>query len=669
MICQTCGSYIKDDSKFCSHCGAPADVSFVNEMGELIAKAKQKDADAISELYQKTYTHVFYVVKSMIKDEDTVQDIVQDTYMKAFDHLDSFDGKGNFTSWVKQIAANTTRDYLKKKKPILFTDLGNSEEDYAFEDTLTDEQAAFMPESLMDQKETARLLREIIDELPEDQRAAIGMYYYEKLSVKQIAQAFGVSESAIKSRLMYGRKKIETKVLELEKRGTKLYSLAPFTFFLLLLKKQNAQAAALTPDNDLLQRILNQCAAKSVKNAASTKKAGKAGKAAAAGKTASGGIGVGKIAMLTAAVLILGGGSFFVTSKIIEHNLQTAQLSTVTEDSVLEQAPAAEATVIESSSETVKETETKKELTDEKMITEAMAAYQKIIDQAETYTYRDNEDAWTDTYLYAFVKMAKTDKVPALLIKRQTADARYYAKVFKYNEETGRVQEASEILSERTMLLQRMNDGEGIAYTVHSQGTGEISIYRVQWADGDITVNDEYDGSIMDDLPASLACSEIQWYAIQTTDGFNNWEKDTASMTENTASNSADNDNAPANGGYSDTLPTDGDRIVLTGTVRILDYDEMIDLQGFDPNGGYPMYGPTSWTLIILDSPEMITAVNGDGNGQRTGEAWCINTKDTIGEYNGQHITFSIDSNNTWFPSGTDLPLGQPSTSDINILQ
>lgn len=63
------------------------------------------------------------------------------------------------------------------------------------------------------------------------------MYYINGMSVKEIADMADVSENTIKSRLNYGRKKIEQKVLELEKRGTKLYGIAPVPFFLYLLLK------------------------------------------------------------------------------------------------------------------------------------------------------------------------------------------------------------------------------------------------------------------------------------------------------------------------------------------------------------------------------------------------------------------------------------------------
>ena len=199
-----------------------------DELANLVAAARIGDQDAVSALYEKTYSKVYYTVKSMIKDEDAVFDIVQDTYIKAFSRLDGFQGDTKFLPWVRQIAANTARDWLKKRRPMLFAELGSGgDTDTPVEELFPDERIENLPEQVIDQKETTRLLREILDELPEDQRAAIGMFYYEELSVKEIADAMSVSESAVKSRLMYGRRKIEKKVRELEKQGTKLYSLSP----------------------------------------------------------------------------------------------------------------------------------------------------------------------------------------------------------------------------------------------------------------------------------------------------------------------------------------------------------------------------------------------------------------------------------------------------------
>lgn len=82
------------------------------------------------------------------------------------------------------------------------------------------------------------------------------MYYINGMSVKEIADMADVSENTIKSRLNYGRKKIEQKVLELEKRGTKLYGIAPVPFFLyLLLKDADSANAAPVLAKDIINKI------------------------------------------------------------------------------------------------------------------------------------------------------------------------------------------------------------------------------------------------------------------------------------------------------------------------------------------------------------------------------------------------------------------------------
>lgn len=76
----------------------------------------------------------------------------------------------------------------------------------------------------MDYAETKRLMKEILDGLPEDQKLCVLMYYYEELSVSDIADALGCSTGTVKSRLNYARKKIRNDVEELERKGTKLYT-------------------------------------------------------------------------------------------------------------------------------------------------------------------------------------------------------------------------------------------------------------------------------------------------------------------------------------------------------------------------------------------------------------------------------------------------------------
>ena len=158
------------------------------------------------------------------------------------------------------IANNRAKDWLKKSKPVFFTDISGTEEEdnVSFEESIEDVRSDMNPEMSMDEKEVRRLVMEILDQLPEDQRIVIGMFYYEEMPVKDIAAALEVSENTVKSRLSYGRKKIKEQVLDLEKHGTKLYNVAPFVFFLYLLRRVDSVSAE-PLDPDALQGILNSC--------------------------------------------------------------------------------------------------------------------------------------------------------------------------------------------------------------------------------------------------------------------------------------------------------------------------------------------------------------------------------------------------------------------------
>ena len=280
------------------------------QMINLAAKGNQT---AIEDLYRLTYNSVYKSAKVLIQDEDAVLDIVQDSYVKAFQSLDQLDSPENFKAWIKRIATNKAKDYLKKKKPVLFSEMaGEDGEEIDFRD----EQPDHYPEVVVDRKETARLMKEILDALSEDQRLVIGMFYYEEMSVREIAESLGCSENTVKSRLNYGRKKVEVKVRELEKKGVRLYSMAPLAFLLSLFSVE--ASAAEIPSQAVLEAVVAKCttaAGMAGAAGAGVKAATGAGAKAATGAGAKAAAGAGvkttlatKLAAGALAVAVAGGG-------------------------------------------------------------------------------------------------------------------------------------------------------------------------------------------------------------------------------------------------------------------------------------------------------------------------------------------------------------------------
>lgn len=254
MKCYKCRAELSEGARYCSNCGANQGFSV-----EILERAIRGDQEAMAELYNGTYNDVYYTIRALINDEDVVMDILQDSYIRGFQHLEQLNHVDSYRPWMKRIAVNTAKNWLIKKgreKNVLFSQLTEEENDQVFE--FRDEREEVLPDVVIDREETSRLIGEIVDTLSEEQRMVVGMFYYEEMSVKEIAEILGCSENTVKSRLNYARKKIESQVLELEKRGTKLYALAPIPFMLLLFRSQRVQAAEI-PDISSLQKIIRVC--------------------------------------------------------------------------------------------------------------------------------------------------------------------------------------------------------------------------------------------------------------------------------------------------------------------------------------------------------------------------------------------------------------------------
>lgn len=106
----------------------------------------------------------------------------------------------------------------------------SDDSDVEFEDILENENQEFIPEESVDYDETKKIMQGILDQLPDEQRLCVLMYYYDELSVKEIAETLGCSTRTVKSRLNYARKYIKKECEKQEKKGTKLYSMHQFHF-------------------------------------------------------------------------------------------------------------------------------------------------------------------------------------------------------------------------------------------------------------------------------------------------------------------------------------------------------------------------------------------------------------------------------------------------------
>lgn len=211
---------------------------------ELIRALQSGDTSVADEFFSEIYNDVYYFALKTVKDEDLAADITQEALIEVFSKIGDLQDPAAFPAWCRQITYHQCTRYFRKKKDVLLESNGDDEEGSLF-DTVAEDSAEFIPEEALDQKDFKKTVLEFIDTLSEEQRSAVIMYYFDELSVSQIAKIQGVSEGTIKSRLNYARKSIKALVEDYEKKnGIKLHALPFFPLFKFLFSPEKAAISA-----------------------------------------------------------------------------------------------------------------------------------------------------------------------------------------------------------------------------------------------------------------------------------------------------------------------------------------------------------------------------------------------------------------------------------------
>lgn len=307
---------------------------------EAINLARAGEERGYGFLYEKTYKSKYYLALQYMKNEEEAEDVLQEAYIKAFSKLDTLENPEAFQGWLGMIVANTAKNMLAKKRPLLFSDLAVDDEGEAFEYQIEDDDLEVQPELSYTRQETKELVHELIDSLSEEQRLCILMFHIEGISISEIARTMDCSENTVKSRLNYGRKNLRMKAEDLQKKGYKLYSVAPLPLFLMLLRSEETYLAAegiLSAAGKLVadqvfaslssgEGVLSttEAVTDAVKGMSkeATKTAGSAVKAkdalGAAGKAGILHTTAGKAAAIVLGVCVAGGATFFGVSQVME---------------------------------------------------------------------------------------------------------------------------------------------------------------------------------------------------------------------------------------------------------------------------------------------------------------------------------------------------------------
>lgn len=210
------------------------------------------DKESFHQIYELSYQYLHTCVIHIVKNEVTAQDMLQETYLEIARNITQLKNTNDFLSWAAAIGNRKCFTYLKKQKDVLLdTGSATDEDGQDFFETIADDEA-FIPETILQDKEKQRLMKEIIDSLSDMQRLCIIGFYYKEQSLEQIAQELDIPVNTVKSHLNRAKAKIKSAVIVLDKeKGTRLYCLAPF---MLLFLADEAEACEIKPMPENLKK-------------------------------------------------------------------------------------------------------------------------------------------------------------------------------------------------------------------------------------------------------------------------------------------------------------------------------------------------------------------------------------------------------------------------------
>jgi RNA polymerase sigma-70 factor, ECF subfamily len=177
----------------------------------LVAATRRGDAQAFEELVLRHRQRVLAVAQRITKNREDAEDVAQESFHKAFLHLDAFQEKSQFSTWLTRIAMNEAFMLLRRRRGFVEALPDNPGE------SMRSSAEAFVdlspnPEESYLRRERTELLTEAIDRLGSTIRTTILLRDIEERSVEETAQILGTSVSAVKARVFQGRRKLRRTV-------------------------------------------------------------------------------------------------------------------------------------------------------------------------------------------------------------------------------------------------------------------------------------------------------------------------------------------------------------------------------------------------------------------------------------------------------------------------
>jgi RNA polymerase sigma-70 factor (ECF subfamily) len=183
----------------------------VNDDAELLERIRKGAPDDFAEIIRRHQDQVFAILHRYERDVQKVEDLAQDTFVKAWRHLDRFDGRAPFHHWLAKIASRVALDHLRRQKRIrsevALPELG---------DDVLDWLRGPGEEAQLEAQQAAELLDIAMRELAPKDRQVLTLLEIEGHSVKKICELTGFSNAVVRVRAFRARARLKKILMRME---------------------------------------------------------------------------------------------------------------------------------------------------------------------------------------------------------------------------------------------------------------------------------------------------------------------------------------------------------------------------------------------------------------------------------------------------------------------
>ena len=179
---------------------------------QIVEAVRRGRHEGQTEMVCRYADRVFAMIVRQVTDVMDAQELAQDTFLRAFSHIDSYDARrASLSTWLCRIAYRLTLDFQKRRRPRIIS----MEDSSVWQTDISDEQLE--AELSTGREERICRLEQIMDELPDDERMLLTLYYFEDLPLAEIAYITGIEAGPLAKRLYRIRKKLYKKLKEDER--------------------------------------------------------------------------------------------------------------------------------------------------------------------------------------------------------------------------------------------------------------------------------------------------------------------------------------------------------------------------------------------------------------------------------------------------------------------